>query len=111
MSPIEIIKSYIISFENLIKNRKGPFHLVIKTNDGRYISSDSTFWDYKYQSSLSPKELAFHWDEHDLKPNSIFYNLETYYRIGQKITCCVYLTTAAGDILLTRANFKPGLLK
>ena len=108
-----MIKDHIIGFEVLVKNRLGPYHIVIKAEDGRYITGQGSFWDEKYKSNLSPKDNAFHFD--DWYKNSptcwpLFSNDLRIYR-SRGLVCDVYLTTVAGDILLTECDFKPGVLK
>jgi hypothetical protein len=86
----------LFNFDGLIKNRLGPYALVIKSDDGKYFSPVETWvlsggYDYSY-SSLG---------EYLLK------ELNSRACIGAKI----FLTTSAGDIELSEKDLRPGIFK
>lgn len=91
---------FLLNFEGLVKNRKGPFAIILKNNDGAELT-DCSLWKKSDTSDIVGFDYLNHisnWIRGALFSDQIKY--------GSKI----YLTTSAGNIELTKANFKPEVL-
>lgn len=94
---------FAISFHSLVKNRLGPYKLVIKNDAGTYVATDT---------QVSNLYGAYDYLWHTFPLNAIqkalgTFNDPTYYRKhirGSNLKS--YLTTAAGDIELLEKDFK-----
>jgi hypothetical protein len=109
------VKDVLIDFHGLVKNRLGPYHVVVRVVDGKYngkyivSSGKNEFYVGSLQTCIGLKEHAMHWDEPTNYLSGLFnWDMAVYKKHG--ITCSPFLSTLAGDILLTESNFKPGVL-
>lgn len=84
------IENVFLNWHGLIKNRKGPYHLVVKNEAGFY---------YGY-GNLKSYENAHHY-ESCLDGCNLFWFKRQSYNENYR----AYLTTSAGDIEVTKANF------
>lgn len=100
MNNAPIYPEYVlINFRQLIKNRFGPFKIVVRRDDGKYLHSNNRWVDklsnaYVYYTSLT---LAF-------SPVSAYSPFKDVAKFGGKI----YLATLTGcNIELQKSNFFP----
>jgi|ERR1019366_2527592 hypothetical protein len=88
------INKHIIGFHLLVKNRLGPYYIVIKKDSASYLNGELNHKSKEYRWSFS-KEEAYHYTS----KWAPFRNDVIKDGLGR-----VYLTTAAGDILLTEKD-------
>lgn len=88
------VKEVLVNFRSLVKNRQGPYSIVLRNKDGLYLSS--------YNKWVDPLRNSFHhYDKYwELLAFIRDYNKECEH--GGEF----HLTSAAGDILLKESDFK-----
>lgn len=86
-------KDFLINFDSLVKNRLGPYHLVLKNEKNEYICPG---W-----RSLNSRD-AYCYDG-SITYCCIFNNQLIFKDRGERTF--PFLTTAGGDIALTQKNF------
>jgi hypothetical protein len=84
------IQDVFINWHGLVKNRQGPYHLVVKNETGHYFSA------YSYDRRMAGANLY----ECTFSDCNLFW----FQRTGSK-QHSAYLTTAAGDIKITKEDF------
>lgn len=94
------VKLILVNFEGLVKNRQGPYHIVLKNEDGEYITLFSKW--------TLDKSFAHKYDLYSCILSALHRNDEMNdnpLHNGKKGV--FYLTTAAGDIgLSSEKDFK-----
>lgn len=88
------VKDVFINFNGLIKNRKGPYNIVLVSNvDGKFIGFNNEWY--------SLQQEAFKYNEYskDSIKKLLFKDVKTY-------NGSIHLTTAAGLIKLSDKDFK-----
>lgn len=109
-----ITQDYLKDLKGLVKNRLGPYHIVVRGVDKgyneKYVVSctKDEFYDSTVMTCIGPKEHALNYDETEYV-SGLFKDLRLYRSRG--IPCAVFLTTAAGDLFLDKDNFKSGVLR
>jgi hypothetical protein len=87
-------KDFLIGFDSLIKNRLGPYHIVLKNEQNEYICSG-------YRSFN--RELAYFFDRDLITRCFIPNNQSVFKDRGEKTF--IFLTTVAGDIEISLKQF------
>jgi|ERR1019366_8128871 hypothetical protein len=93
------------SFHSLVKNRLGPYKLVLKNDEGTYVAmhtqslASKDAFDYATVSGSAYKEM--------FEGINIFNDPSYYLKSLRGSNFKPYLTTSAGDIELIEANFGP----
>src|ERR1019366_703395 len=95
------LQDVIINWSGLIKNRKGPYHLVLKRNDEFYFGSNGASSNL---NSAYHYELLNHYG--DWFDNCQIF--EAQRRLGFYKP---YLNTAAGDIEITKSDFNSNITR
>jgi hypothetical protein len=87
-------KELLINFNGLVKNRLGPYRIVLKNHNGMFLTSVDNWYcsDKAYDYCLWSPD-----------PQKVMYLL---FKDRDKFGGSAYLTTAAGDIELKREHFK-----
>jgi hypothetical protein len=88
------IKDILVNFNGLVKNRLGPYHIVLKNDKSEYQSSSNRWVLF---------EEAFHYEIITL---SYDYRKSESARLYHGKQGVFHLTTAAGDIPLKESDFK-----
>lgn len=97
------IEDYLPAFKMLVKNRLGPYCIVLKNEQmNKYVSN--------YPWPLSPiKDKAY--DYYLGSYNSKCGVFQDQARVESYGKCKVLLTTSGGDIEISRKNFIPSLIR
>jgi hypothetical protein len=90
------IKNTVINFHGLVKNRTGPYKIVIKCKDG-YVS----------MGQITKKKEAAH---DYTRNNNCFEALRGWSNVNMATPFAIYLMTSAGDIELTKNDFVKGMM-
>jgi|ERR1019366_5492713 hypothetical protein len=101
------IEDYIPTFKMLVKNRLGPYRVILKNEKNKqkiYVSSDYDALSYYKDRAFDYLAPAL---QHTCKCR-VFEDAKQSKKTYGK--CRAFLTTAAGDIEIIREDFAPDLI-